>query len=101
MRKSSIGLTKSLWEDDDRYIKNYWDIIQGVWVHGDLASKDKDGHWYLHGRSDDTIKVSGKRIGPSEIESIIVKSGKVKEVAAVGVPDENKGSKIIFSRLCH
>ena len=97
MRKSSIGLTKSLWEDDDRYIKNYWDIIQGVWVHGDLASKDKDGHWYLHGRSDDTIKVSGKRIGPSELESIIVKSGKVKEVAAVGVPDENKGSKIILS----
>ncbi len=97
MRKSSIGLTKSLWEDDDRYIKNYWDIIQGVWVHGDLASRDKDGHWYLHGRSDDTIKVSGKRIGPSELESVIVKSGKVKEVAAVGVPDENKGSKIILS----
>ena len=88
---------KSLWEDDERYIKNYWDIIQGLWVHGDLASKDKDGHWYLHGRSDDTIKVSGKRIGPSELESIIVKSGKAKEVAAVGVPDENKGSKIILS----
>ena len=61
-----------------------------LWVHGDLASKDKDGHWYLHGRSDDTIKVSGKRIGPSELESVIVKSGKVKEVAAVGIPDEEK-----------
>ena len=59
--------------------------------------KDKDGHWYLHGRSDDTIKVSGKRIGPSELESVIVKSGKVKEVAAVGIPDEGKGSKIILS----
>ncbi len=97
MRKSSIGLTKSLWEDDDRYIENYWNIIHGVWVHGDLASRDEDGHWYLHGRSDDTIKVSGKRIGPSELESVIVKSGKVKEVAAVGIPDENKGSKIILS----
>lgn len=97
MRKSSIGLTKSLWNDDDRYIKNYWSIIKDFWVHGDLASKDKDGHWFLHGRSDDTIKVSGKRIGPSEIESVIVKSGKAKEVAAVGIPDENKGSKIILS----
>ncbi len=97
MRKSSIGLTKSLWNDDGRYIKNYWSIIKDFWVHGDLASKDKDGHWYLHGRSDDTIKVSGKRIGPSELESVIVKSGKAKEVAAVGIPDENKGSKIILS----
>ncbi len=97
MRKSSIGLTKSLWDDDKRYLENYWKVINGIWVHGDLASKDKDGHWYLHGRSDDTIKVSGKRIGPSEIESVVVKSGKVKEVAAVGIPDENKGSKIILS----
>ena len=97
MRRSSIGLTKSLWGDDDRYIKNYWEVIKDLWVHGDLASKDKDGHWFLHGRSDDTIKVSGKRIGPSELESVIVKSGKAKEVAAVGIPDENKGSKIILS----
>ena len=97
MRISSIGLTKSLWNDDKRYIDNYWNIIKGLWVHGDLASKDKDGHWYLHGRSDDTIKVSGKRIGPAELEGSIVKSGKVKEVAAIGIPDENKGSKIIIS----
>ena len=98
MRKSSIGLTKSLWNDDERYIQNYWNVIKkNLWVHGDLASKDKDGHWYLHGRSDDTIKVSGKRIGPSELESVIMKSGKVKEVAAVGIPDEGKGSKIILS----
>ena len=97
MRKSSIGLTKSLWNDDKRYIDNYWNVIKDYWVHGDLASRDSDGHWYLHGRSDDTIKVSGKRIGPSELESVIVKSGKAKEVAAVGIPDANKGSKIILS----
>ena len=97
MRKSSIGLTKSLWNDDKRYIDNYWSVIEDYWVHGDLASRDADGHWYLHGRSDDTIKVSGKRIGPSELESVIIKSGKAKEVAAVGIPDENKGSKIILS----
>lgn len=97
MRKSSIGLTKSLWNDDKRYIDNYWSVIKDYWVHGDLASRDADGHWFLHGRSDDTIKVSGKRIGPSELESVIVKSGKAKEVAAVGIPDANKGSKIILS----
>ena len=97
MRKSSIGLTKSLWNDDKRYIDNYWSVIKNFWVHGDLASRDEDGHWFLHGRSDDTIKVSGKRIGPTEIESVIIKSGKAKEVAAVGIPDENKGSKIILS----
>ena len=97
MRKSSIGLTKSLWNDDKRYIDNYWSVIKDYWVHGDLASRDADGHWYLHGRSDDTIKVSGKRIGPSELESVIIKSGKAKEVAAVGIPDANKGSKIILS----
>ena len=97
MRKSSIGLTKSLWNDDKRYIDNYWSVIKDYWVHGDLASRDADGHWYLHGRSDDTIKVSGKRIGPSELESVIVKSGKAKEVAAVGIPDAIKGSKIVLS----
>ena len=97
LRKSSIGLTKSLWNDDSRYIDNYWNVIKNFWVHGDLASKDKDGHWYLHGRSDDTIKVSGKRIGPAELEESIIKSGYIKEVAAIGVPDENKGSKIIIS----
>ena len=97
MRKSSIGLTKSLWRDDKRYIDNYWSVIRDLWVHGDLASKDEDGHWYLHGRSDDTIKVSGKRIGPAELEGSIIKAGKVKEAAAVGIPDENKGSKIIIA----
>ena len=97
MRKSSIGLTKSLWNDDKRYIDNYWNVIKNFWVHGDLASRDEDGHWFLHGRSDDTIKVSGKRIGPSELESAIIKTGKIKEVAAVGIPDEKKGSRIILS----
>ena len=97
MRKSSIGLTKSLWHDDKRYIDNYWSVIKDLWVHGDLASRDEDGHWYLHGRSDDTIKVSGKRISPAELEGSIIRSGKVKEAAAVGIPDENKGSKIIIA----
>ena len=97
LRRSSIGLTKSLWNDDKRYINNYWKVIKDLWVHGDLASKDKDGHWFLHGRSDDTIKVSGKRIGPAELEGVLVKTGKVKEVAAIGLADEKLGNKIILT----
>jgi acetyl-CoA synthetase len=95
MRHSSIGLTKSLWKNDERYFENYWNVIPNLWVHGDLASRDEDGHWYLHGRSDDIIKVSGKRVGPAEIENIIMQTGKVSGVAVVGIPDPLKGSEII------
>ena len=96
MRKSSIGLTKSLWNDDKRYIDNYWSVIKDYWVHGDLASRDADGHWYLHGRSDDTIKVSGKRIGPSELESVIVKSGKQKRLLLLEYLTKIKGQKLFY-----
>jgi len=62
-----------------------------VWVHGDWASIDEDGEWFLHGRSDDTIKLSGKRVGPAEVESAAVSHPAVIEAAAVGIPDEVKG----------
>src|SRR5207253_5331547 len=65
-----------------------------VWVHGDWASIDEDGDWFLHGRSDDTIKVAGKRLGPAEVESILVTHPAVVEAAAVGVPDEVKGETL-------
>ena len=63
-----------------------------MWVHGDWAMRDEDGYWYLLGRSDDTIKISGKRTGPSELEGVIMETGLVAEVAVVGIPDELKGS---------
>ncbi len=65
LRNSSIGLTKSLWKADARYIESYWNTLPGLWVHGDFAMRGHDGLYYILGRSDDTIKISGKRTGPA------------------------------------
>jgi acetyl-CoA synthetase len=88
------GMTRGLWGDPDRYIETYWSRWPDVWVHGDWASRDEDGFWFLHGRSDDTLNIAGKRLGPAEIESLLVSHPAVAESAAVGVPDEVKGEKI-------
>jgi acetyl-CoA synthetase len=85
------GMTRGLWNDDERYLEAYWRRFPGVWTHGDWASIDEDGYWYLHGRSDDTLNIAGKRIGPAELESAAIGSGIVAEAAAVGVPHEVKG----------
>lgn len=95
MREASIGRTRGLWKDPERYLKSYWEQIPGIWVHGDLASRDMDGCWYLHGRSDDTIKVAGKRVGPAEIEELLLATRLVSEAAAVGIPDSVKGSAVV------
>jgi acetyl-CoA synthetase len=89
------GITHSFWRDRDRYIETYWNRWDGVWLHGDLASVNKDGHWMLHGRSDDTIKVSGRRVGPGEIETALLVDERIAEAAAVGVPDEKRGQRIV------
>lgn len=91
----SIGLTRGLWRDPERYIESYWSRIPGLWVQGDFASVDEDGDWFVHGRSDDTIKIAGKRTGPAEIEALLLATGKVAEAAAVGVPDPVKGSAVV------
>jgi len=89
------GMTRGLWKDPERYLETYWSRWPNVWVHGDWASRDEDGYWYLHGRSDDTIKVAGKRIGPAEIESALVDHPSVLEAAAIGVPHEVKGEAVV------
>lgn len=94
MRRPSIGMTRGLWRAPERYIESYWKIIPDVWVQGDLASRDEFGGWYLHGRSDDTIKISGKRVGPSEIETALMTTGLLADVAVVAVPDEITGSAL-------
>ena len=91
----NIGMTKSLWRDHERYLGSYWRTIPGMWVHGDLAMRDEEGLYYILGRSDDTIKISGKRTGPSEIETLLAATGKISEAAVIGVPDELKGSAIV------
>jgi acetyl-CoA synthetase len=90
-RKPFPGTTRGFWRDPERYLETYWSRLPGVWVHGDWASVDEDGYWYLHGRSDDTLNIAGKRIGPAEIESAVVAHPAVSEAAAVGVPHEVKG----------
>jgi acetyl-CoA synthetase len=85
------GMTRGVWGDPERYLDTYWRRWPGVWTHGDWASIDEDGYWFLHGRSDDTLNIAGKRIGPAELESAAVGSGVVAEAAAVGIPHEVKG----------
>ena len=87
-------MTRGLYKDPERYLATYWSRWPDVWVHGDWASIDEDGDWFLHGRSDDTIKVAGKRLGPAEVESILVTHPLVIEAAAIGVPDEVKGESL-------
>jgi acetyl-CoA synthetase len=90
-RKPFPGMTRGFWRDPERYLDAYWRRLPGVWVHGDWASVDGDGYWFLHGRSDDTLNLAGKRIGPAELESAAVAHPTVAEAAAVGVPHDVKG----------
>jgi acetyl-CoA synthetase len=90
-RRPWPGMTRGIWGDPERYLETYWRRFPGVWTHGDWASVDEDGYWFLHGRSDDTLNIAGKRIGPAELESAAIGSGIVAEAAAVGVPHEVKG----------
>ena len=95
LRQPWPGMTRGFWRDPDRYIATYWSRWPGLWYHGDFAELDDDGLWYILGRSDDTIKVAGKRIGPAEVESALVGHPAVQEAAAIGVPDELKGEKLV------
>jgi len=95
LRQPWPGMTQGFWGDRERYLDAYWRRLPGTWVHGDWARIDPDGFWYITGRSDDTIKVAGKRIGPAEIESAAVAHPQVVEALAVGVPDPVKGEAIV------
>src|SRR5688572_29433422 len=95
VRAPWIGMTRGFWKDPDRYTETYWSRFPGVWVHGDWAAIDDDGLWYILGRSDDTIKIAGKRVGPAEVESALVEHEAVLEAAAIGVPDELKGQVLV------
>ena len=95
VRQPWIGMTRGFWKDPDRYLQTYWSRFPDVWVHGDWAAVDDDGLWYILGRSDDTIKVAGKRLGPAEVESALVEHPTVAEVAAIGAPDRQKGQALV------
>jgi len=89
------GMTQGFWRDPQRYIETYWSRWPQVWVHGDWAATDEDGFWYILGRSDDTIKVAGKRLGPAEVEAILIGHPAVSEAAAIGVPHPVKGEALV------
>lgn len=94
-RKPWPGMTQGIWGNPDRYIETYWSRMPEVWFHGDWVEIDDDGCWYVLGRADDTLKVSGRRIGPAEIESVLVNHPSVAEAAVIGAPDPMRGESIV------
>jgi len=88
------GMTRGFWRDPDRYVATYWSRLPDTWVHGDWAEIDADGFWFIRGRSDDTIKVAGKRLGPAEVEAAALAHPSVVMAAAVGVPHAMKGEAV-------
>jgi acetyl-CoA synthetase len=95
IKKTWLGMAQGFWNEPQRYLETYWQRFENIWVHGDFAMKDEDGHWFILGRSDDTLKVAGKRVGPAEVESILVGHESVAEAAVIGIPDEIKGTAMI------
>ena len=95
VRQPWIGMTRGFWKDPQRYLETYWSRFPDLWVHGDFAVIDEDGMYFILGRSDDTIKVAGKRIGPAEVENVLVGHHAVAEAAAIGVPDEIKVQAVV------
>ena len=95
IRQPWIGMTRGFLHNQQRYLSTYWERFENVWVHGDFAAIDNDGLWYILGRSDDTIKVAGKRLGPAEVEAVVNGHENVMESAAVAVPHSVKGSEVV------
>lgn len=90
-----LGMTQSFWQDRDRYLDTYWRAMPGIWVHGDLAMEDANGTFFMRGRSDDTIKVAGKRLGPAEVEDVLLEMPAISEAAAIGIDDPLKGQRLV------
>jgi len=90
-----VDRLRAFWNDDARYLDSYWRTIPGQWIHGDLALHDDQGYFYILGRSDDTLKIAGKRLGPAEVEEILLALKEVSEAAAIGVADPSKGQKLV------
>ncbi len=95
IKKPWPSMTRGLLNNSDRFIKTYWSKYENIWYHGDIVRINSDGLWYMRGRADDIIKVSGHRIGAAEIEAAAASHPRVAEVVAVGKPDEVKGEIVI------
>ena len=95
VRKPWPSMARTIYGDAERYEKTYWSDVEGCYFTGDGARKDEDGYYWLMGRVDDVLNVSGHRLGTMEVESALVAHAKVAEAAVVGRPDDMKGQAII------
>lgn len=98
-RKHCPSMTRGIWKNPEKYKEAYWEKFGDSWSQGDWAEMNRDGYFFLYGRSDEVIKVSGKRVGPNEIENIVMKTEGVIESAAAGIPDDIKGEAICIFYL--
>jgi acetyl-CoA synthetase len=89
------AMLRGLYNNPERYVKTYWERFEGIYLTGDAAKKDEDGYFWILGRSDDVLNVSGHRIGTMEVESALVSHPAVAEAAVVGRPHEVKGQSIV------
>jgi acetyl-CoA synthetase len=89
------SMTRGVWNDPKRYLEAYWSRFPGMWDHGDWASVDADGHWFVHGRADESMNVAGRKVGPAEVEEAILQNAAIAEAAVIGAPDEVKGEAIV------
>ena len=89
------AMTRGLLNDNDRYIKTYWSKFENIWFHGDYVLADEDGLWYMRGRTDDVINVSGHRMSTAEIEHTVISHKRVSDAASISIPDELTGEAIV------
>jgi acetyl-CoA synthetase len=89
------SMLRTLWGDDERFVRQYWSEQKGLYFTGDGARRDKDGYFWIVGRIDDVVNVSGHRLGTAEVESALVSHHAVAEAAVVGKPDDLKGTSLV------
>lgn len=94
-KRPAPSMTKGFLNDPERYLETYFSRWPGIWYHGDWAYVDDEGYWFLHGRSDDTVNIGGKRVGPAEFEAALMAHQAVSEACAFGVPHELKGEGVV------
>ena len=89
------AMTRGLLNDDERYLETYWSKFENIWFHGDYVLADEDNLWYMKGRADDVINVSGHRMSTSEIEHTVISHNKISDAASISIPDELTGEAIV------
>lgn len=100
LRRPSPGMPITFWGAPERYYSTYWNRWAATWFHGDWVEVNNEKVWFVRGRSDDTLKIAGKRLGPAEVESVVNSVPSVVESAAISIPDPIKGEAlVIFARV--